>query len=108
MFWERFVSLCQQRGKSPNRVASDVGFSSAMVTKYKNGAMPSGDILAKIADYFDVSVDYLLGRESGLPVKTESEWIAILQSLSGENLILLREYTRFLLWKQDQAAEDSQ
>lgn len=106
-FYDRFISLCQRNGKKPNPVAAEIGFSSAMVTKYKNGAMPSGDILARIADYFDVSVDFLLGRQS-LPVKTESEWFDILSSLSPEALIQLREYTQFLLWRQGRVSEDSQ
>ena len=28
----------------------------------ENGAIPNGEILLKIADYFNVSIDYLMGR----------------------------------------------
>ena len=63
MFWERFCLLCSQSGKSPNRIAADADlFSTGMVTKYIKGATPNGEILSKVADYFGVSVDYLLGR----------------------------------------------
>ena len=64
MFWERYESLCKKVDKKPSRVAAEIGFSSTMVTKYKNGAIPNGDILVKIADYFSVTVDYLLGHDS--------------------------------------------
>ena len=43
-------------------MAREIGLSTAIATKWKNGSIPKGDILVKIADYFDCSVDYLLGR----------------------------------------------
>lgn len=63
MFWERFSDLCSQRNSKPNPVAKEIGVSSGIVSKWKNlGTLPSGETLQKIADYFDCSVDYLLGR----------------------------------------------
>ena len=37
--------------------------SSGMPTKWKNGLIPNGDTLIKIADFLDESIDYLLCRE---------------------------------------------
>ncbi|MCQ2434708.1 MAG: helix-turn-helix transcriptional regulator [Oscillospiraceae bacterium] len=62
MFWNRFFELCASVKLKPNRVASIIGVSSASVTKWKNGTIPNSDTLLKIADYFAVSVDYLLGK----------------------------------------------
>ena len=62
MFWERFYALCVQAGQKPNPVCSTLGFSSATATKWKSGSVPNGEALLKIAQYFDVSIDYLLGR----------------------------------------------
>ena len=62
MFWQRFYNLCISKGTKPNPVAQKVGISSATITQWKQGAIPAGDNLAKIADYLDCSVDYLLGR----------------------------------------------
>ena len=64
MFWKKFVELCNKISKSPNSVAKELGYSSAIATKWKNGAEPRDATLQKIADYFDVSVDYLLGNEA--------------------------------------------
>ncbi len=71
MFWENFVSLCADRGMKPNPVAKELGISSGSVTSWKNGAIPHPTTLKKIADYFDVSVDYLLGKEK--PAVTEDD-----------------------------------
>ena len=62
MFWERFSEECTLAGKKPNPVAKELGVSSGTVTGWKNGALPKPEILSKIASYFDVSVDYLLGK----------------------------------------------
>lgn len=62
MFWKIFYDLCESVGKKPNPVASEIGISSATVTKWKNGTPPGSKSLAKIAEYFNVSTDYLLGK----------------------------------------------
>lgn len=64
MFWDNFVRLCNQAGKYPNAVAAEVGVkSSGTVTGWKNGANPRQTVLLKLAEYFGVTVDYLLTGE---------------------------------------------
>lgn len=67
MFWERYNSLCAQKGMSANAVAKIIGKSSGSVTFWKNGKVPHHSTLIKIADYFGVTVDYLLGKEEKKP-----------------------------------------
>ena len=64
MFWDNFVRLCNQAGKYPNTVAAEVGVkSTGTVTGWKNGANPRQTVLLKLADYFGVTVEYLLTGE---------------------------------------------
>ncbi len=63
MFWEIFYNLCIERGTKPNPVCVELGFSNATATKWKNGSTPSTESLNKIAEYFNVSVPYLLGYD---------------------------------------------
>lgn len=64
MFFDTFKSLCQEKGISCSRAASEIGLSNSITTKWKKtGATPDGSTLAKIAAYFDVSMGYLLGAE---------------------------------------------
>lgn len=63
MFWEIFYNLCLDAKMKPLQVVKQIGISHGSITKWKNGAVPSGTSLQKIADYFDVTVDYLLGKE---------------------------------------------
>lgn len=62
MFWERYTFLCGQIGKSPNAFAKEIGAKTSACTYWKNGTIPNGETLLKIASNFGCSVDYLLGR----------------------------------------------
>ena len=62
MFWNNYVTLCAKQGVSPNAVAKSLSIASGTVTNWKNGAVPQNATLKKIADYFNVTVDYLIGR----------------------------------------------
>lgn len=61
-FFDRYAALCRQHGESPNSVAKLIGASSGSVTAWKQGAAPRNATLARIADFFGVSTDYLLGK----------------------------------------------
>ena len=64
MFYDLFCELCKQKNVAPTRAALDMGISKATPTTWKNkGITPQAAQLQKIADYFGVSVDYLLGNE---------------------------------------------
>ena len=68
MFYDVFKKLCDERGVSPTRASAEIGFSRGSVSywkkRYNEGfdAKPDSYTAEKIADYFSVSVDYLLGR----------------------------------------------
>ncbi len=62
MFYDIFIDLCNSKNVSPSRAALDMKLNKSTVTRWKNDPdlVPKGDTLQKIADYFGVSVDYLL------------------------------------------------
>lgn len=60
-FYEIYRLLCQKVGKSDNAVAAEIGLSNSTVTTWKQGALPRRPTLKKVADYFNVSTDYLMG-----------------------------------------------
>lgn len=61
--FDRIKYLSKQRDKSLQEVAIELGFSENVFYYWKK-ASPSTDKLQKVADYFGVSTDYLLGREN--------------------------------------------
>lgn len=46
-----------------SKMLNDIGLGRNSMANLDNGSMLRADSLGKIADYLDVSVDYLLGRE---------------------------------------------
>lgn len=62
MFYERLTSLCEKRGVKITHVAAELRMGSGNLSNWKSGRMPRGESLSKLADYFHVSTDYLLGR----------------------------------------------
>ncbi len=60
-FFEQYSRLCKERGMSANGAAKEIGLPSSSVTNWKQGRTPRLDKVEKIAEYFGVSADYLLG-----------------------------------------------
>jgi transcriptional regulator with XRE-family HTH domain len=75
MFYDRFKQLCDDRGVSCNKAALEIGLSNATPTKWlKTGATPNSKTLQKIADYFGVSIQSLLGQdEEKTPALTKKD-----------------------------------
>lgn len=71
--YEIFEKLLVKHGISAYRVAKDTGVTTATLTSWKQGKyVPKQEKLQKIADYFGVSIDYLMsGKED--PEKASSQ-----------------------------------
>ena len=64
VFQERLYSLRKEFELTQREISEMLGISQPSYIRYENGsAQPTLQNLVKIADIFDVSVDYLLGRE---------------------------------------------
>ena len=63
MFFDVYKALCENKGVSVYKAAQDFGFHRSVIAKWKDGSIPNGETLIKMADYFDISIDYLLGKE---------------------------------------------
>lgn len=62
-FVERLDTLMFDKRITAIKLSNDIGIASATVTRYLQGKFsPSVETLMKIADYFNCSCDYLLGR----------------------------------------------
>ena len=91
MFWDRFYQLCIGANTRPNPVGAELGFSSGVITKWKNGKLPEAKALEAIADYFSCSIDYLVGRtdnpkvgSSGIDLsEDEMELLGYFRQLNG-------------------------
>ncbi len=60
--FERIKILASKQGKSLNKVEEELGLSKNVLYRMKDSDNPTKERLETLADYFNVSVDYLLGR----------------------------------------------
>ena len=98
-FFPRFYDLCRRHGTSPNAVAKELGIPSGSVTAWKQGTSPRANSLNKLASYFGVSVDYLLGNAPAVPLSDEELKFALFGGdgeISDEMLEEVRQFARFL------------
>lgn len=62
-FLERLTYLINKKGITKNKFLNDLKLGkNSFINWEQRGNIPSGDVLIKIANYFDVSIDYLLGN----------------------------------------------
>lgn len=61
MFKQNFIRLCNEKGVSPTAACAEIGLSNATFSCWTDESVPRKATLMKIADYFGVSVSYLLG-----------------------------------------------
>ena len=63
--YKKIRDLCEQRGISGYKLCKDIGMQPSLLTDLKMGrqASLSAKNMDKVANYFDVSMEYLLGTE---------------------------------------------
>lgn len=60
---ERLKTLRKRKGVTQKSIADTVSITEVSYQRYEYGKVrPSLDVLIALADYFDVSLDYLVGR----------------------------------------------
>lgn len=82
--FDRIKNLADSRGKSIVDVEADLGLSKNYLYKWKKSA-PNSTKLIEVADYFNVSTDYLLGRKEN-ESSTENQENKDLKKFLEDNL----------------------
>lgn len=72
-FYEKYLSLCRNIGKSPSAVANAIGLNNSSVTYWKRGSLPKAGTVVKLADYFGVPADYLIDEDMDDPYPFKNE-----------------------------------
>lgn len=104
----KLKELRMQRGLTQQQLADEISIERALVARYENGSRkPPIEKLNMLADYFGVSVDFLLGREedeqknSSDPKAAAIEKLSkVASQLSPEHIELLTQHAQFLQGSQ--------
>ncbi|HEU3893061.1 TPA: helix-turn-helix transcriptional regulator [Streptococcus pneumoniae] len=74
--FEKIKELAKKRGKSLGQVEEDLGYGRNTLYKIKNST-PNAERIAEIANYFNVSTDYLLGRTDNPAIAGSDEFAQV-------------------------------
>lgn len=63
LFFKRYSQLLQENHLTNHALSKKLDFSPSDLKHWKEGTIPYLETIIKLADYFGVSIDYLVGRE---------------------------------------------
>ena len=90
-FAEIITVLREKTGKKRQETANALGISRASLEYYEKGKRkPDIEVLAKFADYFDVSADYLIGRTDARTTDKKLRFVCDYLGLTEKTVELLR------------------
>ena len=87
---KNITALCNENAKNTNGLRDYLGVTSQAISQFKNGiAKPKLDTLVKIAEYFDCSLDYIVGlsRVRNRDASLRAAWE--FTGLTADNLMTL-------------------
>ena len=77
------LAFRRKKGITQEELARYVGVSAQAVSKWENGGVPDTELLPKIADFFEISIDKLFDRENLQDILEDSVVDIIEDTLSG-------------------------
>lgn len=104
----RLKQLRQKNKLTQGELADVLGLKPTAISNYESKRNePCFNKLIALSKYFDVSCDYLLGvTDTYLPIGGEVldkdivEFFDLYQQLSSENIVEIKCYVKYLLYKQ--------
>lgn len=87
MFAKRITKLREEKKLFQKDIADIFNIEQATVSNWENGKrIPDSEMLIKLANYFEVSVDYLLGNDTPFTANEEElKEIEVLKNLLKKN-----------------------
>ena len=94
----KIKELREEKNLTQKELAKKIDTTTTNIGRWEKGFNePAYTHLVKLADFFDVSIDYLVGREDDLGIKgykPAKERISAAEPLSGEEEDLLKDFRK--------------
>lgn len=84
MFYDRLRELCKEKGTTLSAVLKELGLSTGSTGTWKKGQLPKGDILVKIAEYLNTSIDYIVLGEYKADLTNEEKHLLELYRMTPD------------------------
>jgi transcriptional regulator with XRE-family HTH domain len=89
-FKDRFQELKKESGKSQAEIAKDLEMTPQALSYYANGREPNYDTLIKMAEYFNTTTDYLIGKTNAR--REENQTVVKELGLSDKSIQFIKMY----------------
>ena len=102
MFYDNLKKACKDNNISVTSTLKQIGIGTANGTYWKNGSVPASNIVVQLAEFLNVTTDFLLlGKSPSADITAdEQELIDIYKGLSPRNQGRLIERGQMLLESQ--------
>lgn len=100
MLKDQLVKLRKSRSKTQEDIAKILGITRPAYTAYETGTrQPDYDSLIKLANYFDVTVDFLLTGERSESEKKTNLFFFDMEGLTKEEIEDIKSHYEYVKWK---------
>lgn len=102
-FHEKVDKCCKQRGTNITQMLKTLGLSTSFGTNWKNGRSPTADVVKSVAEYLEVSSDYLLSinvERTPLILNVSADFLLSDVDESADFLLSDADRTMLKLFKQ--------
>ena len=110
VFNVRIKELRKQKNISQTELGNILGVTRSTICQYEQGRrQPDNASLVKIADFFEVTVDYLLGREERIPTlsntteyesEEEKQLLSLITQMTHEEVEELSNFVDYIISKR--------
>lgn len=101
--YEIIKELLNEKEKTQREYANDINISEVTISRWKKGVIPRIEILQKTAEYFNVSIEYLLGTEHTR--KNDQEEKTDINTLSFEEKEIIYNFRKANQCQKEQIIE---
>lgn len=102
--YERIKQACQEKGLTVSAMCLNLGMSKSLMSDLRAGRKKtlSSDTLGKIADYLQVSADWLLGKETDVLDQVDIAFYGEFKELTEEQRQTVRDMVRLMRQRRQQ------
>ena len=104
MLGDRLKELRLNNGLKQSDLLKKFNLSSARYSQYENDKrVPDYELLIKFADFYNVSIDYLLGRTNVIKPENidENDLLAKLNTADSETKASVEQFLNYLLYEKE-------
>ena len=91
MFYEQFAMLCKQHNVKETSLARELGMGASAPGRWKKGSTPDLINAKKIADYFGVTLDYLIDGDTNTSLNFSNS--VVMHTNSGNHVSISNGHT---------------